>query len=150
MKTELGALEQLGSEPLPAVTVKAHAPKEEAKAHPVPDCMSEADVADPNNAANMTCVTHLDHLVKKLNEAIMRCINEGTRPDRAQRALVIEAQKRLGALERACGSGQLTEEAYKEIITAQKKKDTLMLAFFVKTGQKAKAEICRERISMID
>lgn len=142
--------------PQPAATAQSAPAKpkaaEESKVQgpvPVPDGMTAADVADPQNMANNNCVSYLELVIPRFKANIDEAMAKGERPNPRIRSLWMECQKRKNVIEGACGNGQMTMEEYKQIQETQLAKDKAMTRYFMQVQQRPKAQLTLERSKVI-
>ena len=103
--------------------------------------MTQKDVEDPDNLANMTCMSYIERRLEEQEAKVKHYAEEGVRlpPDDKEKLMALTRQK--GAISGSISSGKLTEVKYKEYMQLQLAKDQKLLDLFNRLDMPAKAKI---------
>ena len=76
--------------------------------------VTQKDVEDPDNLANMTCMSYIEKRLAEQEAKVKQFAEEGVRlpPEEKDKLMALTRQK--GAITGSINSGKLTEEKYKE------------------------------------
>jgi len=115
----------------------------------LPPGVEARDVVDPDNIANLVCVSYLDKRISYYNNIIKQMSDKGNKVPDAMAKIVNQMSRNKGAIEGQIERGVLTPDKYKEFLQMQLEKDKKLLECLEKYKQKKKVAIVKERIECL-
>lgn len=112
----------------------------------LPSNITAQDMVDPDNVANLICVSYLDKRITYYNNMIKQVSNQGRKVPDSIVKTVNQMVKNKATIEGQIERGVLTAENYKEFLQMQLEKDNKLLECLAKYKQEKKMVIVKERI----
>lgn len=115
----------------------------------LPASVTVQDVVDPDNVANLVCVSYLEKRITYYNSLIQQTSKQGKKVPDALSKLVNQMVKNKATIEGQIERGVLTPEKYKGFLEMQLEKDKKLLECLAKYKQERKVPIVKERIQCL-
>jgi hypothetical protein len=93
----------------------------------LPEGVTQEDIKDPDNMANMTCMTYIEKRLAEQQTKIQHCASEGIRIPPAEKDKLMALTKQKFTLQAQVNSGKMSEEQYKDWNVRQLAKDGRLL-----------------------
>lgn len=121
-----------------------------AKLPDLPGGITEADVRDPDDPANLVCCSYLEKRIATLNETVKQLAAKGQAVPSAIKDKLMVMNRNKAIIETQIESGKLTPETYKGFLETQKKKDMILMMYLQPLNQNSKMMIIKQRIDCIE
>lgn len=128
------------------VSIQPNPIPDEIKSKIDPSIFTKEELENPDVVENLVSKRVLDIKIKRVNDAIQK-IEGRAPPDLRKRFLSLKHKKNI--IEKGITEGEINAQQYLDMMKKQYERDRLLAAYLDSIGEKEKAKLVNERVSLL-